>query len=147
MKYKFSTRSQEALQSCHPDLRQVAEVALERTAVDFAVVEGHRSLERQKLLYISGKSKLDGFTHRSKHNEKPSRAFDICAIVRRKASWRECYLAYLGGIIMATASELLAAGRITHDLRWGGNWDGDGEIITDQSFIDLPHFELKGGSK
>jgi len=27
------------------------------------------------------------------------------------------------------------------DLRWGGNWDMDGEPITDQDFQDLVHFE------
>lgn len=26
-------------------------------------------------------------------------------------------------------------------IRWGGDWDGDW-IHTDQSFHDLPHFEL-----
>jgi peptidoglycan L-alanyl-D-glutamate endopeptidase CwlK len=28
-------------------------------------------------------------------------------------------------------------------LRWGGDWDGDGEL-DDQQFDDLPHFELIG---
>jgi peptidoglycan L-alanyl-D-glutamate endopeptidase CwlK len=28
-------------------------------------------------------------------------------------------------------------------LRWGGNWDGDAEIITDQRFNDLVHWELR----
>jgi hypothetical protein len=27
-------------------------------------------------------------------------------------------------------------------IRWGGNWDMDGEPITDQDFQDLVHFEL-----
>jgi peptidoglycan L-alanyl-D-glutamate endopeptidase CwlK len=27
-------------------------------------------------------------------------------------------------------------------LRWGGNWDRDGEPVTDQDFQDLVHFEL-----
>ena len=147
MKYTFSNRSKTALASCHQDLQQIAEIALQRTAVDFAIIEGHRSLERQKMLYLAGKSKIDGSNKQGKHNHNPSLAFDICAIVQGKASWRECYLAYLGGILTAAAAELLAAGRISHALRWGGNWDGDGEIITDQSFIDLPHFELIGGRK
>jgi hypothetical protein len=32
--------------------------------------------------------------------------------------------------------------KITSKLKWGANWDMDGEIITDQGFMDLPHFEL-----
>ena len=143
MKYTFSTRSKEALSSCHTDLCQIAETALLRTQVDFAVVEGYRSIERQKLLYEAGKSKIDGLSRKGKHNYSPSLAFDICAVVRGKASWRECYLAYLGGVITSTAAELLAKHKIKHSLRWGGNWDSDGEIITDQSFIDMPHFELQ----
>lgn len=27
-------------------------------------------------------------------------------------------------------------------LRWGGDWDGDTDV-SDQTFIDLPHFELR----
>ena len=142
MKYLLSQRSKEALGSCHLDLQRIATEALARTQVDFAIIEGHRSIDRQQLLYQAGKSKIDGLTRKGKHNHTPSLAFDLCAIVQGKASWRECYLAYLGGVLTATAAELFARGELQHQLRWGGNWDQDGEIITDQSFIDLPHFEL-----
>ena len=30
-----------------------------------------------------------------------------------------------------------------HMLRWGGDWDNDGNML-DQNFHDLPHFEFKG---
>jgi hypothetical protein len=43
---------------------------------------------------------------------------------------------------MAVAGILLNQGRITHELVSGLNWDSDGEIITDQKFQDLVHFEL-----
>ena len=142
MSYLFGKRSREALASCHADLRLIAESALERTQVDFAVVEGHRSLERQRLLYEAGKSKIDDISRKGKYNFSPSLAFDICVIVQGKASWRECYLAYLGGVITATAADLLARDLVKRSLQWGGNLDGDGVIITDQGFIDLPHFEL-----
>lgn len=142
MSYIFSERSRSALKSCHPDLQLIAETALRSTQVDFAIVEGHRSIERQQLLYKAGKTKINGITQKGKHNHNPSLAFDLCAIAGGKSSWRESYLAYLGGVITATAAQLLAASKIDHALRWGGNWDRDGEIITDQAFIDLPHFEL-----
>ena len=140
--YILGKRSIKNLESCHADLQAIAMAAICHTQVDFAVVEGHRSVERQKLLYDAGKSKIDGLSKKGKHNYTPSLAFDICAIVNGKASWRESYLAYLGGVITAVGMILLAEGTVSHKLRWGGNWDGDGEIITDQSFMDLPHFEL-----
>ena len=143
MSYHFGKHSLEQLDSCHADLQPIAKEALRRSQIDFKIVEGHRSLERQQLLYKAGKSKIDGLTRKGKHNYSPSLAFDICAIVGGRASWRECYLAYLGGVITATAADLLASDKVSHKLRWGGNWDGDGEIITDQSFIDMPHFELQ----
>jgi hypothetical protein len=27
-------------------------------------------------------------------------------------------------------------------VRWGGNWDRDNEVVTDQKFDDLVHFEI-----
>lgn len=142
LNYKFSPASRAALATCHADLVRIAELALLRTQVDFRVVEGTRSVSRQALLYEAGKSQCDGVKRKSKHNHMPSLALDICAIRRGKASWDTAHLAYLGGVFMSVAAELLAQKRIQHRLRWGGNWDGDGEIITDQHLIDLPHFEL-----
>ena len=33
------------------------------------------------------------------------------------------------------------ASQLDIDIRWGGNWDSDDEL-NDQTFFDLPHFEL-----
>ena len=142
MSHSFSGRSLELLDTCHEDLRTIAKESIRHSLIDFSIVEGHRSTRRQKMLYEAGMSKIDGIHKKSRHNYSPSMAFDICAYVNGKYSWRECYLAYLGGVIMAVGSRLAEEKKITHRLRWGGNWDGDGEIITDQSFIDLPHFEI-----
>ena len=46
------------------------------------------------------------------------------------------------GHINGVAEMLYKQGGITHKLRWGGNWDMDGEILIDQSFDDRPHVEL-----
>ena len=56
----------------------------------------------------------------------------------------EVHLAFVMGIIWACGQELKEQGEITHNLRWGGNWDTDGVIALDrdQSFDDLPHIEL-----
>ena len=141
--YRFSSRSETQLSGCHAELQLLAHEALSHSQIDFAVTEGHRSIERQKQLFDAGRSRIDGINKRGKHNHSPSLAFDLCAIVKGKASWKESHMSYLGGVLTATAQALYAAGRMKQRLRWGGNWDGDGEIITDQSFIDLPHFELQ----
>lgn len=145
--YYFSNRSLKCLNTCHPDLIKIAKKAIKYTDIDFGIAQGKRSLEDQKKFYAEGKSKLDGINKRSKHqgyptDNDPSYAFDIYAYVNG-ASWDERYLSYLGGVIMSVAKQLLDAGEVEHKLRWGGNWDQDGEIITDQDFDDLPHFFLE----
>lgn len=145
MSYVFGKRSKEKLSQCHPDLQLIAEEALKVSSMDFGVSEGHRSLEKQMEYFNSGRSKVDGIKIKGKHNYQPSLAFDIYAYIsgKPKLAYNTSNLAYLGGVITATAKRLLNEGKITHRLRWGFNWDMDGEIGTDQRFQDMPHFELK----
>jgi len=144
MSYKFGNRSNRNLATCHVDLQLIAEESLKISQVDFGVSEGHRSVEKQLEYFNTGKSKIDGVNKKGKHNYQPSLAMDIYAYVsgKPKLSFNPTYLAYLGGVITATAQRLLNEGRISHKVRWGYNWDSDGEIGTDQRFNDLPHFEL-----
>ena len=139
---KLSTISQTRLNTCHPDIRLIISEAIKVSQVDFGVAEGHRSVERQQQLFKEKKSQKDGIRNLSKHNENPSMAVDIYGWVNGKSCYDERTLCYLAGTIMAVAGMLYNQGRIMQDLRWGGNWDGDGEIITDQKFQDLVHFEI-----
>ena len=147
---KFSTTSKERLATAHPDLIKVMEKAITISPMDFGIAYGYRSPQKQHELYQQGRTKpgaivtnIDGYKKKSKHNEYPSHAVDIYAFIQGKAVWEVTELTFLAGIILATAKLLKQSGEITHDLVWGGNWDGDGEIITDQKFMDLPHFEIK----
>lgn len=122
---------------------------MEHSKVDFGIACGHRSVKEQQELYAQGRTvpgnivtNVDGVKTKSKHNSMPSIAVDIYAFVNGSASWDEKYLVYLGGMIEAIAADMYARKEISHKLRWGGNWNGDGVIITDQRLIDLPHFEL-----
>ncbi len=140
--YKYSQTSRERLKTCNDDLQKVFNLAIQRSKVDFGIACGYRPIEVQKELYAQGRTKpgaivthIDGVTKLSKHNKKPSDAVDIYAWVNGKASWDEKHLCFVSGVIMACADEL------DIPIRWGGNWDGDGEIISDQNFMDLPHFE------
>lgn len=147
MSNKFGTRSQDNLNTCHPDLIKIMELAISRSKVDFGITEGHRSLERQKLLFDQGKSKIDGITKQGKHNCYPSLAVDIYTYhpdveTRRKLAYDKVHLSYIAGIITACSEELFNEGLVDHVIRWGANWDSDGIIDYDQSFDDYPHFEL-----
>lgn len=147
--YRFSKTSQRRLDTCHTDLQIIMEIALANSNMDFGISEGYRSPKRQMELYASGRTRpgpiltnVDGVKTIGKHNSAPSLAVDIFAWTNGGVSWEEKDLCYLAGIITAVANMLLDQDRISHKLRWGGNWDGDGTIINDQKFKDLPHFEL-----
>lgn len=130
--FKFSKTSRERLETCDGALIQVMEDALRASEVDFGIAEGHRSLERQAELFTQEKTTV----LRSKHNETPSQAVDIYAWVNGKANYETHNLAYIAGVVHRVAYEYGL------NIRWGGNWNGNSEIITDQSFDDLVHFEL-----
>lgn len=134
MIFKFGRYSREKLNTVHPDLVYVAENALGTGIIDFSIIEGHRKKAEQDRYYTLEKSKVKW--PNGKHNTIPSRAVDIVPYVNGKASYKKVHCCVLAGIILACASH---AGIV---VRWGGNWDMDGEPITDQDFQDLAHFEL-----
>lgn len=149
MSYEFSNTSQERLNTCHKDLIAVANLALKLSDVDFGIAEGQRPLSKQREYFEAGKSKLnpDNPEHlkRAKHVISEYRmnaeAFDIYAWING-ANYETHNMAYLAGVILTASKILYQMEVITHKVRWGGNWNSNGEIITDQSFDDLVHFEL-----
>lgn len=154
MPYQFGRSSRERLDTCHPDLRLIFTEALAHSPVDFGISEGVRSDEKQLEYFLSGKSRLDPRIpeQRAKCRHLPnenglSMAVDAYAWVpgKQDLAYDMKHLSLIAGVVLSTASTLYNAGAITHRLRWGGNWDGDGEIVTDQTFNDLPHFELIDG--
>ncbi len=147
MSYKFGRTSMKRLNTCHPYLQAILELAIQRSPVDFGVSEGYRSLARQKELFLQGKSKIDGVRRKGKHNHKPSLAVDVYAYcanndVRRKIAYDRVHLAAIAGVIVSCARELKEKGIIDCDIRWGADWNSNGVIDYDQSFDDYPHFEL-----
>lgn len=98
--------------------------------MDFTIIEGHRSPERQEELFNTGMSKV----RRSKHNDSPSNAVDIAPW---PIDWGDTFRFHvLAGLVYAAAKEEKV------DVRWGGDWDGD-MSQRDHTFIDMPHFERK----
>lgn len=140
--HEFGLHSERQLKSCHEELQLIARETLKASDIDFKIVEGHRSVERQKRLYDERKSRVDGVKKKGKHNYDPSLAFDICVSVYGVHAYHRESLTFLAGVLTSVAKTLYDNGKILHILRWGGNWDRDETILADQTFMDLPHFEL-----
>ena len=128
----FGTESRKRLDTCHPDIITLCELVIDN--YDFTVLEGFRSNTRQDDLFRQGKSKLQA--GESKHNNDPSLAVDIAPY---PIDWDDVGRFYLLAGFMFQASTQVGV-----TLRWGGDWDRDW-IHTDQTWFDLPHFELHGG--
>lgn len=126
----FSAKSRANLATCDERLQQVFNKVVEYW--DCTVIEGKRSEARQKANVAKGVSK----TMNSKHVyplDAPSLAVDVAPF---PVDWQDTNRFYaFGGFVCATALSL----GIT--LRWGGDWDSDRDF-RDQTFHDLPHFEL-----
>lgn len=121
MAYKLSNRSLKRLQGVHPDLVLVVKRAIEITKVDFTVLEGLRTLERQKKLVKQGASKTTNSRHLTGH------AVDLGAYVDGGVSWHWPLYHKIADAMF------FAAGELGIDIEWGGDWS---------SFPDGPHFQL-----
>jgi len=157
----FGKSSHERLQTCHPDLVKLFEKVVGK--YDCSILEGVRSLERQTELFKTGRSK----TMKSKH--LPDVDFDELSlaadVVPYPIHWGEeehksiieaiknrdlklidkqlneyknvmARFYHFGGYVKGVADNL------NIDLRWGGDWNSNNDF-SDQSFVDLPHFELR----
>lgn len=134
MSYKFGQRSMQNLNECHPDLQKLFSEVIKH--IDCSVIEGHRGEYTQNLYYHSGKSKLK--FPQSKHNQTPSLAADV---VPYPIDWIDRGRFYhFVGFVRGIASQLGIR------IRCGADWDGDNSF-KDQSFHDLPHFELVVGDR
>lgn len=137
----FGNKSASRLSTCHEDLQKICNLAIEY--YDFSVTEGTRTKATQMKYFKEGKSKLDGINKISKHQSTPSMAVDIAPYpIKWKGNKSRARFYQLSGYMFLAAEILLQAGSISHKLRWGGDWDSDKDF-EDQSFDDLPHFELK----
>ena len=157
--HTLGPKSKERYDTLHPDLQEIIGFGLEQCRVDFSIVEGHRPVEKQFELYKKGRefkqgrwlvankkqvvTNIDGHRKKGNHNYQPSMAVDIAAYVpgKKQLTWDIEHLAYIAATLMSIADALYQEGIITHRLRWGGNWDGDGDL-SDNNLFDRPHLEL-----
>jgi len=126
------------LRSAHPDFQSL--FAVMACSFPFLVICTHRPESEQRKVFLDGKSKVDWPD--SKHNTMPSMAVDAIPI---PVDWSDHKrIAYFAGQVMATARKMFDDGLMVHQLRWGGDWDRDTELI-DNKFNDLVHYELITG--
>lgn len=87
---------------------------------DFRIFEGHRTLDRQKMLKSQGFSK----TLKSKHLFLPSKAIDV---IEYPWKW--------DGFIQTAEYKKIIIDILKKypSIKWGGLW---------KTFIDIPHFEI-----
>lgn len=154
--YQFGKTSKERLDTCQKDMVSIMELAISRSSIDFGIAQGARTWQQQLDYFEQGKSKLDPRLSQNKERAKHvtgngwrelSEAVDIYIYhpdyeTRRKLAYDIPSLAYVAGVVQSCARELFECGEVAHIIRWGGNWDRDGVILQDQSFDDMPHFEL-----
>lgn len=126
----MSRTSRARLETCHPDLQRVFNKVAETERIQ--IIEGTRSPQRQRELVLAGKSKtMDG-----KHVRTPSDAVDAAPLNDEgEINWNDSKAFYAFG-----ERVLNVANSMGIDLRWGGDWDRDGDYL-DQKFNDLVHFE------
>ena len=119
---KFNTRSLNNMAGIHPDLRRVLDRALQDSPVQFTVIEGLRTVEKQKQNVASGASQTMDSRHITGH------AVDLMpfdADGKGSFDWN-LYNKLAPAIKAAAALEGVA-------IVWGGDW---------KTFRDGPHFEL-----
>jgi peptidoglycan L-alanyl-D-glutamate endopeptidase CwlK len=121
MSIVLGQRSLSRLEGVHPDLVRVVKKAAALSDLDFTVLEGLRTLDRQRKLLAQGASKTLNSRHITGH------AVDLAPLIDGKVSWDWPLYHRLAKIIKSAAADEKVP------LQWGGDW---------RAFKDGPHWEL-----
>ena len=123
----LNERSEKNLEGVHPDLVKVAHRAAEISEVEFIVIEGLRSMKRQRALVAAGASKTLKSRHLPHPSDGKSRAFDLVPVIDGAIEWKTTAFALPLEAIRKASAEL----KIPVEL--GADW---------KSFRDFPHIQL-----
>lgn len=121
MGYKLGTRSEQRLKGVHPDLVKVIRRTIELSPIDFTVLEGRRTVDRQRELFAKKATR----TMRSRHIH--GFAVDIAPLVDGVVRWDWPLYNQLAKVVKKAAKEVKVP------VEWGGDWT---------SFKDGPHWQL-----
>lgn len=119
--YRLSFRDESRMHGVHHDLVMVVKVAIAKSPLQFFVIEGLRTIERQKSLVNSGASQTMNSRHLTGH------AIDLGVMVDSEVRWDWPLYDKIAKSMKDAAKE------INVPIVWGGDW---------KTFKDGPHFEL-----
>lgn len=155
MGFVLGQSSRNKLATVHSDLRKVVERAIDITKVDFMVLEGVRTQERQYELFAQGRSVAElrkagvpsrvlaqpgkpkvTWTLKSNHFAAADGLGRAVDLVPYPVDWND--LAKFDAVALAMFA---AADELNIPIRWGADWDRDGKK-REKGETDSPHFEL-----
>jgi len=128
---KFGKTSTARLATCHPDLQRLFNEVIKN--YDCSILQGVRSKEEQDEYFFGTPQRSKVQWPNSKHNKTPSMAVDVAPYPIDWDNTNRFY--HFAGYVLATADQMGIK------IRFGGDWDSDKDF-SDQTFNDLPHFEL-----
>lgn len=146
--FSFGKSSTEKKQGVHRDLVRILDKAITITNIDFAIIEGVRSVARQRELVARGASKTMNSRHITGHAVDlwpidpltgkmvavPSSYYDKATSVAEKRAMESDMNKRLWALYPDIASAMKkAASDLGLSVEWGGDWRG---------FPDGPHFQL-----
>lgn len=135
--FNFGSESKASLAKCHPKLVEIAQEAIK--TIDFRVLDSTRGRAAQERAFAGGKSKAR--FGQSAHNYVPAVAFDLFPAPydwKNRQSFIDLY--HVIGFYNPAGGQgrgIALAKKIP--LRWGGDWNMDGNL---SDGWDMPHYEL-----
>lgn len=125
--FKLSNKSKQRLNTVDERLLYLVNEVIKISPIDFGITEGYRSTERQQELFREGKSKCDGITSRSRHQDGKAIDFVCYDPNTNKITWEKEYYIEIADIFKKKAIELNIPIRCGVDFK---------------NFFDGPHIEL-----
>lgn len=127
----LSARDKTRLAGVHPDLVRVVNRAADLSNTHFIVVEGLRTLAKQREYFAAGKSKTMRSRHLTGHAVDLAPMVDLDGDGDLDLSWAMKDFKPIAVAMKAAAAELKVP------IEWGGDW---------KTFLDAPHFQLPWAS-
>ncbi|WP_368933698.1 M15 family metallopeptidase [Brevundimonas naejangsanensis] len=143
MAFRLGAQSRARLAGVHPDLVRVVERAIQLSPVDFSVLEGVRTPQRQRELYAQGRTKPGPkvtWTLTSNHFVNAQTGYGHAVdLIPFPVDW-EGPVRFPKFDAIAQAM-FAAAGELGVPIRWGADWNRNGKP-RERGETDSPHWEL-----
>lgn len=138
----MTVHNSERLLGVNQKLINIVMKAQSHLTFDLCVVEGVRTLDRQKQLYAQGRTvpgKMVTWTMNSKHikqGDGTGHAVDLAPMEHGKIVWEPA-----SAFDKIAAAMQAAAAELNTPIRWGADWNHNGRPH-EKGETDSPHFEL-----